>query len=137
MNALRTLQAREKEWWMRLLTKRGPHRGRMVPSYPPRLPLPFKPRPRLEGGYVYVVYRRAIFAYGRISEVRRHPGTRVGTRQQAVRPGYELCVDGPMKRFPCKLACRGFRNLRYSPLLLHRLSPAVAHQTIAKLRLTP
>jgi hypothetical protein len=137
MNALRTIQAKEEESRMRRLMKRGPHRGRNVPSYPPRFPLPFKPRPPLVDGYVYVIYRGVVFAYGRISQVRRHGGTHVGTRKQPVRAGYKLCIKGPLKRFPFTLGCKGFRRLRYSPRLLHRLKPSAARRLTTQLGLAP
>jgi hypothetical protein len=135
MNVLRTIQRGEDEGWVRLLLRRGPHRGRVVPAYPPRFPLPFKPRRPLERCYLYLVYKGQVFGYGVVSRVARHPGTRVGTRQQSVRPGHDIHIAGPLKAFPFALPCRGFTGLRYTTKALHRLTRGAAGRVVRSLGL--
>jgi hypothetical protein len=137
MNALRTIQKEEDAWWVDLLLREGPHQGNDVPDYPPWFPFPFRIQRPLEAGYLYVVYRSKVHAYGRIATVLPHRGSEVGTDEQPVSPGDKIVLDGPMARFPFALPCRGFVGIRYTVENLHDLSPDLARQVIRQLKLEP
>jgi len=136
MNALRTLQKEEKPWWVNKLLKRGPHKGKGDPYYPPCFPFPFRIRKPLTGGYFYLVYRGEIFAYGSIANVSQSGCVEVGTENQTVLPGSEIVLQGPMKRIPFSLLCKGFMGIRYTIENLH-LSAKNASKAITNLKLSP
>lgn len=129
VNALRTIQASEECDWVQSLFRRD------VPAYPPTFPFPFRIRRRIYGGFLYVVYNRQVYAYGKILEVVSHGGARVGTRGQPVGPGDMIVLAGVMRPFPFPLECRGFRRIRYTEADLHKLAPAAARSHIRSLDL--
>jgi hypothetical protein len=137
MNVLRTIQARERQSWVEALFRRGGARGTDLPAYPPSFPVPFRVRRRLEGAYLYLIYRNCVYGVGQISDVVPHGGTRVGSHGQLVRRGDKIVLAGPFKRLPFRLPCRGFRRLRHTRKVLHRLSRQAALREVRRLRLEP
>jgi hypothetical protein len=123
---IRTIQADEDSQRMSRLFRKPPYRGPSVPAYPPTFPLPCKLRRPIAGGYIHVVYKAHVFAYGRVSRVRPHVGTRVGSHGQLVRAGEKIVTAGPLKKFPFKLPCVGFTGIRYTGKALHRLGLGAA-----------
>jgi hypothetical protein len=114
--------------------KRGPIPASTGPTIRPVFP--FRIRKPLQGGWLYLVYRDEVYAYGRIARVTRHPGSQVGTFAQHVLPGEAIIFAGPAVPFPYPLACRWFAGLRYAPECLHERPFDAARRVIQRLRLS-
>jgi hypothetical protein len=138
MNMLRTIRKGEEQSWVDRFFQAGPHEGEDDPEYPPTFPFPFKLKKRVQGGYLYIVYRNRVIGYGSIAEVSpRRDVTDVGrTDGRPVNPGDGAILAGPLRKMPFPLRCRGFTGVRYTRQNLHSLNSAAAEEEIGRLKLT-
>lgn len=138
MNILRTIQKQDRQWWIDLLFKKGPHKADWAPLYPPQIPLPFEQRPPVEGGYLYLVFKSEIIGFGHISEVKNRQGMSIGSHRQHMTPGSTVIIEGPFQRMPPvfhTIRSKGFQGVRYTDKRLHTLSEDDARAEIPHLRL--
>jgi hypothetical protein len=135
MNIMRIVPARESREWVARMFQEGPHPEPNAPDYPLTFPLPAFLGQSVEGGFLYVVYDGEVIGYGKIAEVVEHSGDPVGGEDNHVPPGNKLVIDGPLKRMPFFLSCRGFRRFRYVSENLHTLDKSDAAQVIRGMNL--
>jgi hypothetical protein len=139
MNALRTIKQNESAKWMQLMLEEGPYleQGDWVPEWPIVFPSPTALSRDLVGGYLYIVYNKWVYCYGKIWKIVRHEGTIVGTPQIEVSSGDAIVIDGVMNKMPTTLICEGFRNFITIPETLHEMPQGTAQAIIASLGLLP
>jgi hypothetical protein len=135
MNIITTIPKREKQEWVEMLFRKGPHKGERVSDYPPRFPFSRRIANPMENGFLYLVFNGELIGYGKVDEHRSCGQVTVGLIPEVVGPGDELVLSGPLKPMPAVLPCQGFRNFRYTDKNLHRLSPNEVKKELRRLNL--
>ncbi|RYD84994.1 MAG: hypothetical protein EOP84_03900 [Verrucomicrobiaceae bacterium] len=138
MNIITTIPEREDKRWVDALftsDRSGwPIKGRF-PAHPPYFPFSRRIARAMEGGYLYLVYRKYIIGYAKIEKHRLGGVASVGLIPEDVGPGDRLTLSGPLKRFRNPIPCVGFRNFRYTEKNLHVLAMKAAKRELRSLGL--
>jgi hypothetical protein len=128
MNLIRTIQRTEEPAWISDLFTPGSYSGSVTPLHPEQLPFPCCLKQNVAGGFAYIVYKRAVIAYGMIDRVTyRSSIMPVGSQAQPVNPGDTVVIQGTFAPMPGPLRqvpVRGFTGPRYTDQDLHQLTPS-------------
>ena len=137
MNVIRTMQAKEEDWWAALLFEVGPHdlpegtTRDAVPHYPLTFPFPTKIHGANAGDWLYLLWRGEIIGYGRIREIKNTEESPIGSDLQIVGKGQTVYLEGALSKMPHRLEGRGFTGVRYTETDLHKVDLVTARNALA------